>query len=120
MAMQQYGHGGRLPTDQRTNGAEVAIAWVITVCTLAYMLPWAVAATRGKSNSGGIALLNFFLGWTFIGWVCALVMAYGSHQVAPSTLHIQQIVAVGGPPPGWHPDPSGNGSQRYWDGQVWT
>src|SRR4051812_40931375 len=38
-------------TDARTNGAEVAIAWVLTVLSLGYMLPWAIAATRGKSNS---------------------------------------------------------------------
>jgi hypothetical protein len=24
------------------------------------------------------------------------------------------------PPAGWFPDPSGSGSQRYWDGQQWT
>lgn len=24
------------------------------------------------------------------------------------------------PPPGWHPDPSQPGRQRWWDGQGWT
>lgn len=69
-------------TDARTNGAEVAIAWVLTVLSLGYMLPWAIAATRGKSNSVAVGLVNFLLGWTFIGWVVALVMACTSHQVA--------------------------------------
>jgi hypothetical protein len=69
-------------TDARTNSVEVAIAWVVTCLTLAYMLPWAVAATRGKSNSWAIGLVNFLLGWTFIGWLAALVMACMPHQVA--------------------------------------
>ncbi len=29
-------------------------------------------------------------------------------------------VAVGGPPPGWHPDPAGHNRWRWWDGQRWT
>lgn len=69
-------------TDARTNGAEVAVAWVVTVLTAFYMLPWAIAATRGKSNSVAVALVNFFLGWTFIGWIVALVMACTAHRVA--------------------------------------
>lgn len=68
-------------TDARTNAVEVAFAWVLTFFTLAYLLPWAIAATRGKSNSAAIGLLNFLLGWTFIGWVASLVMACMPHQV---------------------------------------
>lgn len=40
-----------------------------------YMLPLAIAATRSKRNIGPIVLINVFLGWTFVGWVAALVMA---------------------------------------------
>lgn len=53
---------------------------MVAICTLGYMLPWAIAATRGKSNSGAIGLLNLLLGWTLIGWIVALVMACASHQ----------------------------------------
>lgn len=49
--------------------------------TVGYMLPWAVPATRGKSNSGAIAPGERALGSTLLGWVVALVMACGSHQV---------------------------------------
>ena len=72
-------------TDARTNGAEVAFAWVFTVFTLGYFLPWAIAATRGKSNSLLIGLINFLVGWTVIGWVAALVMACLAHQVIAVT-----------------------------------
>lgn len=57
------------------NGALVAVAWIIAVLTFFYMLPWAIAATRGKSNQAAVGLINFLLGWSFIGWVVALVMA---------------------------------------------
>jgi T4 superinfection immunity protein/uncharacterized protein DUF2510 len=67
-------------SDAHVNGAALVFAWVFAVMTLGYLLPWAVAATRGKSNSGAIALLNLLLGWSVVGWVVALVMACGSHQ----------------------------------------
>lgn len=63
------------------SGAVVAVAWILAVVTSFYLVPWAVAATRNKSNQGGIFLLNFFLGWTVIGWIIALIMACGAdHQ----------------------------------------
>lgn len=77
----------QIRTDSRVNAAEVAIAWIITAVTFGYMLPWAIAATRGKSNSLPIALVNFLAGWTVIGWIVALVMACGSHQVVGQTPH---------------------------------
>jgi hypothetical protein len=40
-----------------------------------YFLPTIIALLRRKPNAGGILLLNFFLGWTFIGWIVALVWA---------------------------------------------
>lgn len=60
------------------SGAVVAIAWILALGTFLYLLPWAVAATRNKSNQGGIFVVNFFLGWSFIGWIVALVMACGT------------------------------------------
>lgn len=40
-----------------------------------YFLPSIVALIRGKRDITSIVLLNFFLGWTMIGWVVALVWA---------------------------------------------
>lgn len=40
-----------------------------------YMLPWIVAIMRGKINTGGVFVVNLFLGWTFLFWVIALAMA---------------------------------------------
>ena len=38
-----------------------------------YFLPTIIAMKRNKRNTNAICLLNLFLGWTFIGWVVALV-----------------------------------------------
>jgi len=40
-----------------------------------YFLPAIVAFARSKRDAGTILVLNFFLGWTAIGWVIALVWA---------------------------------------------
>jgi hypothetical protein len=69
-------------TDKSGKGGQAAVAWVLAILTLGYMLPWAIAATRGKSNAGAIGWINLLLGWTLIGWIIALVMACGSHQAA--------------------------------------
>lgn len=38
-----------------------------------YFLPTIIALARRRNNTLAIFLLNFFLGWTFVGWVVALV-----------------------------------------------
>lgn len=77
-------------TDQRKGGARLASttwAWIGAICTLGYLLPWAVAASRGARNSAQVFWLNLLLGWTVVGWVVALVMAFrvhrATHYVAP-------------------------------------
>jgi len=68
-------------TDQKGNAIHMIVAWAFAVLTLGYFLPWAIAATRRKSNTLAIALLTLLLGWTLVGWIIALVMACGTHQV---------------------------------------
>jgi hypothetical protein len=43
-----------------------------------YFLPAILG--RDKSNATGIFLLNFFLGWTLIGWVAAFIWAISSDR----------------------------------------
>ncbi|NEU31225.1 superinfection immunity protein [bacterium LRH843] len=38
-----------------------------------YFLPAIIAIIRGKTNKVAIIVLNILVGWTFIGWVIALV-----------------------------------------------
>jgi len=41
-----------------------------------YFLPSIIAYKRGHVNSGIILLINFLLGWTFLGWAGCLVWAF--------------------------------------------
>jgi hypothetical protein len=43
-----------------------------------YFIPTIVGAIRKVPNIGSIAVVNFFLGWTFVGWVVALAMSVRS------------------------------------------
>ena len=40
-----------------------------------YFLPSIIALARGKRDLLAIFLLNFFLAWTVIGWLVALIWA---------------------------------------------
>ena len=71
----------KLITDKKSAPVSATVAWVVAIATLGYMLPWAVATTRGKRNHWAIFWLCLLLGWSLIGWVVALVMALNSHHV---------------------------------------
>ena len=38
-------------SDKSGKPIQSTLAWVIAICTLGYMLPWAIAATRGKLDN---------------------------------------------------------------------
>jgi hypothetical protein len=55
-----------------SDGGVMAVWIIITVC---YFFPAIIAAFRKHHNLLAIFLLNLFLGWTFLGWIGALVWA---------------------------------------------
>lgn len=46
---------------------------IVLAMLVLYFLPFFIAEWRGHPNSIPIGLLNLFTGWTFIGWVAALI-----------------------------------------------
>jgi hypothetical protein len=48
-----------------------------------YFLPTIIAVLRHNANALMIGVLNFFLGWTFLGWVVSLALAFSANQQAP-------------------------------------
>ena len=59
-------------------------AGLLIVLLPIYFLPAIVASNRKHPSSAAIFIFNLFLGWTFLGWVLALVWAAsgpGGHRV---------------------------------------
>ena len=52
----------------------------IGIAILCYFLPVICAGMRGHHNALAIGILNVFLGWTFLGWIIALVWAFTQSQ----------------------------------------
>jgi len=46
---------------------------MLVISFLIYFMPSFVASSKKHKNFTGVLLLNVFLGWTFLGWVAALV-----------------------------------------------
>ena len=101
----------------REPAAAVVVVFVLIFAV--YLLPTIVAVARKHHQSGAVAAINFFLGWTLIGWVVALAMALSAHRADPVV--INQVAGMPGtaPPPGWYPDPGNPERRRYWTGVAW-
>ena len=77
-----------------------------------YMIPTLVAWSQKAPDFGIVAVVNVLLGWTFIGWVVALVLALRQPR-QPAVVVVPQVTAA----PGWYGQ--ADGSQRWWDGTSW-
>ena len=80
-----YGYANTMVARPTVGGVHITIAWIFAVFSFGYFLPWAIAATRQKSNTLAIGLLNFLVGWTVIGWIAAAVMACMSETCRSTT-----------------------------------
>jgi RsiW-degrading membrane proteinase PrsW (M82 family) len=59
---------------------EALIIFFILFGLVMYFLPFIVAKARNSNRSGQVFVINFFLGWTFVGWVIALVIGVGRNK----------------------------------------
>jgi hypothetical protein len=49
------------------------VIMLIGIALAGYFLPTIIVTARRHHNAAAIFVLNLFLGWTFLGWVIALV-----------------------------------------------
>jgi hypothetical protein len=69
-------------------------------------------STDDNIYSGGISLVAIGA----VGLLIALIVAVTRRS---SDTAYRTTAPSGGPPAGWFPDPSANGSQRWWNGHEW-
>lgn len=61
-------------------GVILGIILAVVIGLAVYFLPTIVGFKKGQPNKVAILLLNLFLGWSFIGWIVALVWAVKKEQ----------------------------------------
>jgi hypothetical protein len=54
----------------------------------AYFIPSINAYSKKKRNKGAVLTLNFFLGWTVIGWIVALI--WSTTNDAPTQVVVKE------------------------------
>lgn len=89
----------------------------VAILIVPYWIPSIVAVKRGHASKGGIIALNFFFGWTFLGWVLSLVWALSnSSNGAGQTVVVHNNMA---PAPARYQVGDVVNGQRF-NGSDWT
>lgn len=100
------------------------VIWLLLVAAAGalYFLPTFIASMLHSTNVTGVALVNTLTGWTFLGWIAALIMACVSQRRPPLSYQLPP-----GPPssvyarpsnPAPLPDNRGPGSQYPAPAQI--
>lgn len=58
------------------DGSMMSAIAIVVIGFAAYFAPAIIASVRGRDGTAMIAFLNLLLGWTVIGWVVLLVIAF--------------------------------------------
>jgi hypothetical protein len=67
-------------------GAGAALL-ALGVLLIIYLLPTIIASSRKHHNAGAIFALNLLLGWSFIGWIVALVWSFTNQNAQTIIVH---------------------------------
>ncbi len=78
-------------TDGDTALGILSILLFLVVGAAFYFIPTIAAFVKSTPNKMSVLVINLFLGWTFVGWVVALAMAF--RDPAPQ----QQVVIYNQP-----------------------
>ena len=67
---------------------------VLLIVAGIYLMPTIVAICRREYYSAAAIIINICFGWTFIGWVLALILAFlnAPREYAPQQIVVTQVV----------------------------
>ena len=68
-----------------------AITILVALAISAYLLPTIIAVLRHAPDLAAVVLINVLLGWSFIGWLIAMIMAV--RRTVPGIQVIGQVNA---------------------------
>jgi hypothetical protein len=85
----------------RVSLAPVALFAFTTATVVLYLLPLLIGWVRRVPDLGVVAVIDLFLGWSFVGWVVALALALLSRRPADPVLHIVRHCQELPPAPGF-------------------
>ena len=104
MPAQSSGGPGDLLT-----GVSFVFVVLLLLGAVLYFVPYIIARSRRVERRDGIAALNLFLGWTFIGWIGALIWACTAETIDQAVIRrhaLAQIAAQTPRPPAMPTGPS--------------
>ncbi|HEV3045896.1 MAG TPA: superinfection immunity protein [Solirubrobacteraceae bacterium] len=103
--------------------AALGIGAFLAILFLPFWLPTIIAFYRKHPSKGGILALNFFLGWTFVGWIVALVWALSDNTGRAGTQSVivnTTVNASAGAPPPPHYQVGDVINGHRFDGAAWV
>lgn len=69
--------------------------FLLLLCgVVAYFLPALIADRRGRDGAGMIAILNLFLGWTVLGWLVLLIVAFTGRSRREREQHDEHLALM--------------------------
>jgi Superinfection immunity protein len=73
----------------KSSAVAIVLAIIIFVVLPVYLLPTFIVFRRHAPDPASVAVINVFLGWTFIGWVAALALSVRERRPAMATAGAQ-------------------------------
>jgi len=67
------------------------LPFLIIFGLLLYFIPSIVAFSKNRHNKSAVLVLNIFLGWSFIGWIVALVWAVSNRNPQQIIVNNSQV-----------------------------